>query len=84
MAVNLLESGLWLTLYGMGTVFVFLILLTGATGLMSRLALRLEVPRHVPGPESYAVKGNIAQRELVAVISAAIRQHRMTRRSKVQ
>ncbi len=63
---DLINQGLKLMLVGMGTVFVFLTLLVGATSLMSRLVLRLK-----PAATSAAVADDD-----VAAISAAIVAHR--------
>lgn len=55
-----------LMLVGMGTVFLFLTLLVGATSLMSRLVMRLQ-------PPPMASAGNP---EEIAAITAAIALHR--------
>ncbi|ACE83083.1 OadG family protein [Cellvibrio japonicus] len=74
----LLEQGLELLVYGMGTVFVFLILLVYAVNLMSWI-----IATYFPEPEPQVAphpKPNIAQHPVdettLAVIKAAIRQHR--------
>jgi oxaloacetate decarboxylase gamma subunit len=74
---NLLNEGLELAMFGMGTVFVFLALLIAATKTMSTLVLKFQpaladtiapaVTQSNPMPEDG---------QLVAVISAAIMQHR--------
>jgi len=69
MEAELLSQGVELTLVGMGTVFVFLTTLIGATTLMSRLVMRLSPPTGVAGDEE----------EEVAAITAAISRHRRER-----
>ena len=80
MQSELLEQGIELMLYGMGTVFVFLALLVISTSLMSALIQRL-VPAEITSPSA---KGESAEplpdNTLVAVISAAIHQHRSRRK----
>jgi oxaloacetate decarboxylase gamma subunit len=74
---NLIASGLELMLYGMGTVVIFLTLLVYVTSGMSALVLRFtpEEPAAAPGPgKPAAVDG-----KLLAVISAAIHEHRSRR-----
>lgn len=81
---ELISAGLNLALYGMGFVFTFLILLVILTTLMSTL-----VQRFMPSPEPVVPQRSGGKRsaqrpsaakpdqaKLVAVISAAIRQHR--------
>ena len=77
---HLISEGLTLMAYGMGFVFCFLTLLVGATTLMSRTITRY-FPQAPPAaacpmrtPAAPAREG-----ELVAVITAAIRQHRSRR-----
>ena len=70
---NLMLAGLELMLVGMGTVFVFLTLLVGATSLMSRIVMRMAPPQPA-APEP----GGPTEEELVA-ISAAINLHRHKR-----
>jgi oxaloacetate decarboxylase gamma subunit len=80
---DIIAQGMELMLYGMGTVFVFLGLLVLATTGMSGL-----ITRYFPQPEPPPVtarmrgQGNAAAGELdpgvVAVITAAIHQHRKT------
>ncbi len=69
METDLLTQGVELMLVGMGTVFVFLTLLVGATTLMSRLVMRLQ-------PDSAGAEGSAASVEEVAAITAAIARHR--------
>jgi oxaloacetate decarboxylase gamma subunit len=70
MEAGLIGQGLELMLAGMGTVFVFLTCLVGATTLMSRLVTRFEKP----------VEANAegVSAEEVAAITAAIARHRRT------
>ena len=67
MTSDLMAQGLELMLAGMGTVFVFLTALVGATLLMSRLVGLLHKP---------AVSSLDADAEEIAVITAAIAEHR--------
>ncbi|MEH6648472.1 MAG: OadG family protein [Motiliproteus sp.] len=74
---DLINEGLTLMVFGMGFVFVFLTLLVFVTGLMSRF-----VERYLPEPVSAAPAAAPApvtatdDGQLVAVISAAIKQYR--------
>lgn len=73
---SLVAQGSELAMFGMGSVFIFLTLLIGATKLMSGLVLRFapdEVEPVVAAAHT-AVPANDAQ--LIAVISAAIKQFR--------
>jgi oxaloacetate decarboxylase (Na+ extruding) subunit gamma len=71
MTADLLEQGLELMLIGMGTVFVFLILLVAAMNLMSWLVAQLPAAAPAPG---------VAAQD-VAAIAAAIRMHRKNNRT---
>jgi oxaloacetate decarboxylase gamma subunit len=79
---SLLEQGIELMIYGMGTVFVFLAVLVVATTLMSSLMQRyikpvvVEAPKAVSRPSAAAASDT----QLMAVISAAIHKHRSTKR----
>ncbi|MBC53817.1 MAG: oxaloacetate decarboxylase [Gammaproteobacteria bacterium] len=81
---ELITAGLNLALYGMGFVFTFLILLVILTTFMSAMVQRYApgplpaVPRRSAGRKSAQrpTSANTDQAKLVAVISAAIRQHR--------
>ena len=82
MSASIVEQGVELMLFGMGTVIVFLGLLVLATTVMSRLVARY-FPEPEPAPAPVRVAGPTsaaADDELVAVISAAIHQHRSRRR----
>lgn len=72
---NLVAQGFELALFGMGTVFVFLTLLIFATRLMSALVLAGSGTSNElssnSGNSDLADNG-----ELIAVISAAVNQHR--------
>ena len=75
MGVDLIQQGVDLMLYGMGTVFAFLTLLVGAIYLMSSI-----ISRFFPDPvveEAMPVLGPaVIDPQLKAVIQAAIDQHR--------
>ncbi len=76
MEVDLFQQGVDLMLYGMGTVFAFLILLVGAIYLMSTV-----ITRFFPEPVQPEVAVRLAPVAVVeprvqAVIQAAIDKHR--------
>lgn len=77
---DIVAQGLELMLYGMGTVVVFLGLLIVVTGAMSTLITRFfpepQAPVLVPSIGSKGGPAAPADGEVVAVISAAIAQHR--------
>ena len=79
---NLVQQGVELMLYGMGTVFTFLVLLIIATSLMSFLLQRFVKP----GPTAVAPaqannnKTSGDDEQLIAVISAAIHKYRSRRK----
>jgi oxaloacetate decarboxylase gamma subunit len=72
----LFQQGVELMLYGMGTVFIFLMLLVILTSLMSALLQRLEKPTAASAPAGS--DNNTAKEDsvLIAAITAAIHQHR--------
>ena len=77
MQTTLLEEALQLLIFGMGTVYIFLILLVFAVNLMSRL-IETHFPDPVP-PETHPIKPRdipSVDNTTLAVIHAAIRQHR--------
>ncbi len=76
---DILERGLDLMLYGMGTVIVFLTLLVIATILMSAGIRRFLPEPAKPTPAPAAPQG-AADPKLQAIIKAAIEQHRARRR----
>ena len=78
MQENIMAQGIELMIYGMGTVVLFLALLVIATMAMSAF-----IARYFPEAEKTSAAGRLPKRalavddpELVAVISAAIHQHR--------
>lgn len=75
---SLMQQGVDLLIFGMGTVFIFLAVLVIATAAMSKLVQRFDRPAPVasqPGAEKAAV----GDAELIAVISAAVKKHRSRR-----
>ncbi len=76
---DIVDQGLELMVFGMGTVLVFLTVLVIAIGLMSRIILRFfpetETPAGAAGPTKSAASG-VADANLIAVISAAIHRYR--------
>ena len=76
MEVDLFQQGVDLMLFGMGTVFAFLISLVGASYLMSWVITRF-FPEPVQ-PEAVVQMAPVAAVEprIQAVIQAAIDQHR--------
>ena len=81
---DIVAQGVELMLYGMGTVVLFLALLVVMTSVMSHW-----VNRYFPEPQSSAaaalnkLRGPVQSAddpELVAVISAAIHQHRRSKK----
>jgi oxaloacetate decarboxylase gamma subunit len=73
----LISQGLDLMLYGMGTVFTFLTLLVGLTGLMSRAVMRFSPEEPVEAEVStQQIHSAIVDKKIVKVIQAAIDQHR--------
>ncbi len=75
---GLLEDGLGLMVLGMGFVFLFLVILIFATGYMSRLLNHFfpEVPVVTPKSVVAVPSSEAIDPQLVAVISAAVHQHR--------
>lgn len=76
MTESLMSQALDLMIAGMGFVFVFLVILIGATTLMSKLAIKLEPP----APEAPAAPAQPASPmndpRLMAVITAAVAKYR--------
>lgn len=76
MTESLMSQAIDLTVVGMGFVFVFLIVLIGATTLMSKIAMKLEPP----APETPVAPAQPASPmndpRLMAVITAAVEKYR--------
>ena len=78
---ELLMEGVELMVLGVGTVFVFLVLLVGLINLMSALINRF-FPEAAPAAKPKRMATAAAQSidpELLAVIGAAVSQHRARR-----
>ncbi|ETX09372.1 oxaloacetate decarboxylase [Marinomonas ushuaiensis DSM 15871] len=76
---GLLEEGIGLMVLGMGFVFLFLIILIFVTGYMSRLLNHFfpEVQVATPvEPTARSVNQPSIDAQMVAVITAAVHQHR--------
>lgn len=76
---SILEQGIDLMLFGMGTVFLFLTLLVIATAIMSAIIKRYFpdqlVPQHAaPAPSVGTDPAN--NRQLLAILQSAVDQHR--------
>lgn len=73
---ELLADGLGLMGFGMGTVFVFLIILIFATSLMSTLVTKF-LPDAPVAPVKQKVKqGSGVDPQLLNVLAAAVKEHR--------
>ena len=77
MQPTLIDQGLNLMLFGMGTVFVFLTLLVFATGLMSRLVMRIAPAAEESSPTA-ASDVNTPSPQVMAAIRMAIEKHRQS------
>lgn len=76
MQQSLMQQGVELMYFGMGSVFVFLTLLVILTTIMSALVRRFVKPES-PATPAPAARGTAHQdSHLLAVISEAIKQHR--------
>ncbi len=78
---NLVGLGVELAIFGMGTVFVFLVVLIFITMAMSTLVLRY-LPEVVKEPVAAGARSDSlpSRGQLIAVISAAITKHRNNRK----
>ena len=79
---QIINQGVELMVYGMGTVVLFLAVLVVATGAMSRLLARYlpeAEPVTTPPPQRAAHPAQ-PDAKLVAVITAAVHRHRAKRR----
>ncbi|MDG1292601.1 MAG: OadG family transporter subunit [Pseudomonadales bacterium] len=72
---QLIQQGIELMLYGMGTVLTFLVLLIIATTVMSALLQRFAKPEPTASAAP-ASKASSNDEHLIAVISAAIHKYR--------
>ena len=79
-APSLMEQGIQMMAFGMGTVFVFLTLLIFATKTMSHLVLRYFPEKQSEAPISQAkAEGENHSPALIAAITAAVHAHRSKR-----
>ncbi|WP_250657642.1 OadG family protein [Alkalimarinus coralli] len=78
MTESLMSQAFELMAVGMGFVFVFLIVLIGATTIMSKLAMKLEPPApEVPlAPAQPQPATPMNDPRLMAIISAAVAKYR--------
>ena len=76
---SLLQQGVDITLYGMGIVFLFLSLLVICTLLMSKIVARF-FPETAPKLASLGASTKPIDPALLAVIQAAIQEHRSRKR----
>ncbi|WP_295803222.1 OadG family transporter subunit [uncultured Microbulbifer sp.] len=79
MQESLLQQGLDITLFGMGIVFTFLLVLIICTTLMSRAIGRF-LPEAAPEPVASGAPASTDDVRLKKIIKAAIEQHRKNRR----
>ncbi|MEH6583741.1 MAG: OadG family protein [Halioglobus sp.] len=81
---DIIDQGLELMLFGMGTVVVFLTLLifatTGMSWLLGRYFPEAELPTSNEGPTLAQPVPAADQSLLVAIITAAIHQHRNSKK----
>mgnify|MGYP000092769080 CR=1 FL=1 len=75
---NIVADGLALSGFGMGTVFVFLVILIFATSLMSKLVTKFlpEAPAAPAKPAPAAVTTQGVDPQLLNVLAAAVKEHR--------
>ena len=80
MKETLIDQGLNLMLFGMGTVFVFLTILVFATTIMSKLVNRFapaeEEPTSASAPVITSKPQTVASPQVISAIEKAIAQHR--------
>ncbi|MFW2440449.1 MAG: OadG family protein [Arenicellales bacterium] len=72
---TLIEQGLNLMLYGMGTVFVFLTVLVITTVSMSTIIKRWLPDEEIPVPSSVKSHADVDD-HIVSIIQAALAKHR--------
>ena len=76
-----MQQGLDITLFGMGIVFTFLLVLVICTTIMSRLITRFfPEPEPAVAPAAGAATAVTGDERLKKIIKAAIEQHRNKRR----
>ena len=82
MQESLMQQGLDITVFGMGIVFTFLLVLVICTSIMSRVITRfLPEPEAATTPAPGALPhGHSGDERLKKVIKAAIEQHRNRRK----
>ena len=73
---ELMQQGVELMLYGMGTVFTFLALLIVATTFMSIVVRRFVKPELLPAKLVHRQPVDENDEQLVAIIGAAIHKYR--------
>jgi|TARA_B110000902_G_scaffold175474_1_gene199195 oxaloacetate decarboxylase gamma subunit len=73
---ELMQQGVELMLYGMGTVFTFLALLIVATTFMSIVVRRFVKPELLPAKVVHRQPVEENDEQLVAIIGAAIHKYR--------
>ena len=78
MQQDVLQQGINLMIFGMGTVFVFLTLLVFSTSIMSSLVARFfpDRPEAAPVKPVPVATSNVTDPKLLAIIKAAVDQHR--------
>jgi oxaloacetate decarboxylase gamma subunit len=77
---ELLADGLGLMGFGMGTVFVFLIILIFATSLMSTLVTKFLPDAPVAPAKPIAQPGQGVDPQLLKVLAAAVKEHRASQK----
>jgi oxaloacetate decarboxylase gamma subunit len=73
---ELLADGLGLMGFGMGTVFVFLIILIFATSLMSTLVTKFLPDAPIAPAKPVVIPGQGVDPQLLNVLAAAVKEHR--------
>ncbi len=76
MQQDIMQQGVDLMLFGMGSVFVFLTVLVIATTIMSSFVQRFLPETPEPQPAAPRATTNVTDPKLLAVIKAAVDQHR--------
>jgi len=74
----MIEQGFTLMFYGISSVFLFLTLLVLTTTIMSKIVRRF-APTPVANPQAQNISTNAVDDKTLAVIRAAITQHRNKR-----